>query len=272
MEYYSIPTRFTEITGQTWMIPLLRNDMDFLFRCVKSILLHPFDAKKEGVKFDRSNSKLFHATHTTVDSILAFPGLCKSLKCKSLPLKTLAADKAVLSCDHHALLFASFARYAGKSIRVKPGFALYFVPETYVPHWIVEVYDQREKRWTLVDPDRCLTFVEREKFLCAHRAWSDHFNKGIAFPSFSGFPGLQGLKYALICELNCLFKNELLGYEWRVKKFNTSKPEIVKTSYERLASSQREDLHEIAALMANPDSNMVALTDFYQKYGLGPLH
>lgn len=269
MNYYKVPNRFTEINKEKWIISELKFDLDFIFTCVKSILIHPIDARKQKVKYDHLKTKLFHAMNTTVDAILAYPGLIEGLKNKKLPLVTCPQDKAVLSCDHHALLFTSMVRYTGNNIRVKTGYAKYLVPNTLIPHWITEIYDDNKKKWNLVDPEQLIKNVDKNDFIFAHEAWIQYFeNNQMEFTAYSGLKELQGIKYALFCELNCLFKNELLGYEWRVKSFNTKKPEIVNKSYERLSIEQKNDIHLIAQLLKKPDDNLSRLYEYYIKHGI----
>lgn len=266
MKYYALSNRFTVLTHERWIVSKLDDDLDFLFRCVKSIVIHPLDAQRERVKFDRSKSGYFHAITNTVDRILAYPGLHQELENRNLPLETSAQDRAVLSCDHHALLLASFLRALGISVRVKTGFAKYLVPNRLVPHWVVEIYDSKSDSWILVDPERRKKRVPREDFLFAHQAWAFFQKDDRAIPSYSSLAGTQGLKYALFCELNCVFKNELLAYEWRVSASGTIKPEIVRLGYDRLDSEQKDDLASIAELLKEPDRRIRELWTLYVKY------
>ena len=84
-------------------------------------------------------------------------------------------------------------------------------------------------------------------------------------PSYSGLKGQQGLKYTVISDLNCLFKNELLGYEWRLKSFQKKKPDFVRKSFERMGSEQQQDVQQIAKLILDPDKNFQELWKLYQK-------
>ncbi len=267
MDYYCRVTRFTEIKTERWMITKLRWDLDFLFDCVKSILIHPVDAGKEKVKYDRSKSGVFHAFHTTVEQILKYERLLPFLKQRTLPLNTMPQDRAVLSCDHHALLFTSFVRNLGIPIRVRTGFSKYIVKGMLIPHWITEIYDQTSASWKFVDSERRIKLVSQHNFLLAGQAWQyfkDHPESYI--PSYSGLKGRQGLKYALICDLNCMFKNELLGYEWRLKWFHKKKPDLVRTSYENLDVDQQKDVEKLAELLSDPENNRKQLWNLYKKH------
>jgi hypothetical protein len=241
----------------------LRFDYDYLFGIVKSILIHPIDASAEKVKYDRKNSGIFHCENSTVERILGYNQLAAALSKKTLPLSTRPSDRAVLSCDHHALLFTSLVRYLGIPIRVRTGYSKYIVEGYHIPHWVTEVLEPNHKNWSIVDPERQCKSVERNQFVFAAQAWKEHMETGKAFPRYSGFVGRQGLKYALLCDLNCIFKNELLSYEWRLKAHKRNKPSIVRTSYERLSEDDRMLIDSISVLMLNPDDHLDELWQLY---------
>lgn len=266
MDYYKHQSRFTEITTQSWIVDQLKPDIQFLMQCVKSILIHPIDATREKVKYDRSRNGLFHAQTATVDSILLFPGLKPYLEERELPLNTLPKDRAVLSCDHHALLFASFLRYVNIPVRLKTGFAKYLVTGIFVPHWIVEIYDENSNCWHLVDPDKCIENVKPDEFMSIEDSW-EYFKESNEndIPRYSGLKGRQGLKYGLISQLNCIFKNEMLSYEWRLKTYGKEKPELMKKTYDKLDPEQKKDVNDISSLLHSPDANIKKLWDIYYK-------
>lgn len=267
MNYYRQVTRFTEIKTEQWILQNLKWDIDFLFDCVKSILIHPIDTKSAKVKYDRSKSGVFHALNTTVEQMLKYDKLTPFLKERMLPLNTAPADRAVLSCDHHAVLFTSFVRNLNIPIRTRTGFSKYLVKGALIPHWITETYNEETQGWQFVDPERRIKSVDKENFLLAGQAWQ-HFekNENAYIPSYSGLKGKQGLKYAVISDLNCIFKNELLGYEWRLKSFNKKKPDIVRTSYEKLECEQQQAIGRIAQLLSTPDLHRKELWEFYERY------
>ena len=264
MKYYTSVNRYSEIKTQTWLIDHLKFDYDFLFDIIKSILIHPIDTRAAKVKYDRKNRGIFFCQNSRVETMLQYNRLEKYLEEHKLPLETTANDRAVLSCDHHALLFTSLVRYSGIPIRARTGYSQYIVPGLTVPHWVTEVYDNDHKKWDIIDPERRLKNVDKTQFLFAAEVWKEHMESGQKFSSYSGLSGRQGLKYAVLCDLNCIFKNELLSYEWRLKAHNRKKPEIVRTSYECLSIEQRTLFDSIARLMLNPDNHMDELWNLYK--------
>lgn len=265
MDYYKITNRFTRITNEDWIIGELKQDYEFLFSVVKSILIHPMEANVANVKYDRKNNGIFHCYNSTVDTILKYSFLEQYLKERKLPLSTRPSDRAVLSCDHHSLLFVSFLRNIGISARARTGYSTYIVEGQLIPHWIAEVYNEENKKWMIVDPERQTQNVERSSFLFAAEAWKQNMVNSRYFPSYSGFSGVQGLKYALLCDLNCIFKNEFLSYEWRLKTHNRKKPSIARITYENLSEEQQNDINRIAEIMIDPDYNLNELWQIYSR-------
>ncbi len=262
MDYYKSVNRYTRISKENWIINELKMDFEFLFETIKSILIHPVDAKK--VKYDRKNKGIFHCANSTVDKIFTYERLEVFLCKKQIPLPTTPNDRAVLSCDHHSLMLVSFLRSLGVPARARTGYSTYIVNGLTIPHWITEVYDDKRAEWIIMDSERKVKNVDRQLFLFAPQVWQLHMKTGRGFPSYSGFSGKQGLKYALLCDLNCIFKNELLSYEWRLKAHNRKKPDLVRTSYEKQSEKKREDINRIAKLMLNPDKNMDELWEIYK--------
>ena len=56
------------------------------------------------------------------------------------------------NCRHFATLTCALLRYKGTPVRVRAGFAGYFVPDTWMDHWIIEYWRAAEERWVRADP------------------------------------------------------------------------------------------------------------------------
>ncbi|MBN2738639.1 MAG: transglutaminase domain-containing protein [Spirochaetales bacterium] len=266
MNYAKI-NRFTSLDTQAWISSQLQFDIDFIFEIVKSILIHPVDVKKYGIRYDRRKNALEHVLNNTVNKILSNHNLIPFLNQRKLPLLTKPEDRCILSCDHHALLFTSLMRNLSIPVRTRTGYAKYIVRDLLIPHWIVEVFDSNYHEWILYDPERCIKNVDRKDFLFANEAWIAKKNDpNMTFPSYSNSKDQQGIKYALISDINCIFKNELLGYEWRHNSFNKKKPLIVHNSYERLENEMKKGIDYAAESMYNPDKNISDIRAFYDKY------
>jgi hypothetical protein len=241
----------------------LKPDFDFLFAVVKSMLIHPNDAEAAEVIYDGRDNWVFRCHSSTVDTMLQYDRLGVYLEKRILPLATPPSDRAILTCDHQAVLLVSFLRHLGIPARARAGYCTYIVEGVMVPHWITEVYDEAEQAWMMMDPEKLIKHVDRSCFLFAAEAWKQHMEDGREFWSYSGLTGRQALKYALLNDLNCIFKNELLAYEWRSKENHRRKPEILDTPYEALPKEGEEDIQAIAEMMLNPDQHLPELWRIY---------
>jgi hypothetical protein len=60
MEYYAEPGIFTAITNEKWIISELTFDLNFIFKCIKSVLIHPVDTKENKVKYESRSSCIIY--------------------------------------------------------------------------------------------------------------------------------------------------------------------------------------------------------------------
>lgn len=265
LAYFARPNAFTESASLEWICAQLGPTPEHAFAFLKSILIHPVDARRAKVRFDRSRLGLEHALHSTADSILSDPRLAPLLRERRLPLPSRPGERLVLSCDHHALLYTALRRHAGAPVRTRTGFATYLLPGARIPHWLCETWDEREGRWRFVDPERQRVAIAPELVELAGASWIAVRRRRRRPPSsYSGLAGMNGLKYALLSDVNALFKNELLGYEWRVRSFQRPKPAVVGRGYARLTEDELERLDRLAELSLAPDEALDELWEHYR--------
>jgi len=175
--------------------------------------------------------------------------------------KTDDKHKMLLSCEYFALIAASILRYKGYKVRLRTGFAKYIVPDVLIPHWIIEVYIKN--KWIFIDTERDIINLNRSEFLFAGEAWLNRENLNNL--NYSGFEGKQGIKFSLLNEMNCMIKNELLGYHWRVKEFNIKKPKIMSLNCEKLTKEMIESMDKIALESIKDDIDIKLIIDEYLK-------
>jgi hypothetical protein len=94
------------------------------------------------------------------------------------------ADRVVGCCRDATVLFVALARHKGIPARARVGFAAYFHPGWLVDHVVAEVWDDRDGRWRLVEPEMsrswtaevngvpvdCLDLAD-DQFVTGPRAW-----------------------------------------------------------------------------------------------------
>lgn len=91
-------------------------------------------------------------------------------------------NKLVLTCRHTTLLVASALKVKGIPCRVRSGYAPYFSDEEglSVDHWINEYWNEKEKRWVIMDVDGSghdtgldMFDLPKDAFDYPARAWLD---------------------------------------------------------------------------------------------------
>jgi hypothetical protein len=134
-------------------------------------------------------------------------------------------DRIVGTCRHFAVLSCALLRYRGIAARARCGFATYFVPGSFVDHWIVEYRLPADDRWFRVDSQILgFEFVDTPEdlapgaFLTGGEAWS-LCREGRADPAdfgVVGFPlawGIGEIRGNAIRDLAALNKVEMLPWD-----------------------------------------------------------
>jgi hypothetical protein len=137
-------------------------------------------------------------------------------------------------CRDFTVLFVAMARHKGIAARARVGFATYFDPGWFIDHVVAEVWDERERRWRLVEPEIDDGFVSEasgvavdpldvapEMFLTGSRAWQAARSGGQDAERFVVAPDLQipdtrgwlYLRHNLIHDLAALNKTEMLLWD-----------------------------------------------------------
>lgn len=136
-------------------------------------------------------------------------------------------SRVVGTCRHFALLACAFLRHRAIPARCRAGFASYFVPGSFLDHWVVEYRHPVEPRWVRVDPE-ILGFefvaapedLAEGEFVTGGEAWI-RCSEGRSDPStfgVDGYPenyGIGEIRGNLVRDLAALNKVETLPWdEW----------------------------------------------------------
>jgi len=226
-----------------------------LCRLIKAQLIHPVDLPNYpdmiGIRQD--------GLYPTVSSMLA--GLLEHNPA-GLTYDRKPEQRLIVTCRYHAILLASILKERGIPVRVRYGFAHYLYPGYHVYHVICEVWNEKEQRWMLVDPDRQLVDFPREQFESAADAWLK-YQKGEVDPSTYGVPGWVGARPIL--SVLCHDLAAVLGSE----PVDNDYPPIVKDTevYDTgKPNEKRETITKLAILLQDPDKNFRELKRFYDKH------
>jgi len=199
----------------------------------------------------------------------------------TLARKRLPPDRVVGCCRDATLLFVSLARHKGIPARARVGFAAYAHPGWLLDHVVAEVWDDRDGRWRLVDPEmnggwtpevngRRVDWLDLtdDQFVTGPRAWraaragNADPERYVVAPELD-LPGLRGWPYLAhnaIHDLAALNKTEMLLWdEWGLQL--DYGPGLVPEAVAAV-------LDEVCALTADPAVTADALTELGGRDGL----
>ncbi len=183
------------------------------------------------------------------------------------------ADKLVVSCRHTALVMAGILKAKGVPVRVRAGFASYFdeveFGDVSSDHYINQYWNEKEKRWTTIDVDGCMSIkhgftfdpfdMSDGIFHFSAKAWLD-IREGKADANyFVNKPerGLIVVVWALMHDFHCLMNNEIIYLHYTaLESFKR---------FEKITEEELKKIDNLAQLMMNPDENFVALKKIWEE-------
>jgi hypothetical protein len=258
LEFYRQYGFYTNPGEYEPMFANLPDSLTAICKLIKSQLIHPIaDLPKyrDLIPKERSYEDL---KYPTVESILA--GL-KQYNPDGLILNRKPADRLVVSCRYHAILLASILKYKGIPVRVRYGFAIYLYPEYHIYHVICEVWNNNEKRWMLVDPDRQMIDFPSQQFQFASDAWMKYQQDKLDANTY-GVPdwwGAHPILDVLCHDLASVLGNEHTYY---------NRPPISADStmnVKDMPADQIDVMNKISILMTNVDANFNELQKLYNE-------
>jgi len=268
ISFYQTPGPYTTPKNFRQLLQTLPDDNEEIIRFIKKILIHPMDAKNSGFRFDYKKALRSQIDHRSIDDILTNPKVEALLKLNTLDFQSSPAQRGILSCDHHALFFASILRLKGQAVRVRCGYATYIVPEKLIPHWISEIYDEGQQRWEYIDPEQVRLKFEEGAFLLAGKVWLDirqgRLELAHVMPDYRG--GLDGVKYRLLNDLNALMKQELLNYDWIIKEARPKAPKLFSKPVAKMDEAECSLLDTLAALSLDVEVHWERIGEQYATY------
>jgi hypothetical protein len=264
--FYRTPGPYTHPRHFRRLLQALPDDHEQIIRFIKTVLIHPVDAKNSGVRFNYKKALRSQVDHRSVDDLLANPQVQALLEREGPDRPSVPAERGIFSCDHHAVLFASILRLKGRPVRARCGYASYLVPGKLTPHWICEVYNERNRKWEAIDPERGkLKFAKRD-FLPGGKVWLEvkagRLELTQVIPDYRSGP--DGIKYRLLNDINALMKNELLNYDWMLKQVKP--PRLFSKPLSHLAEGDCILLEILATLSLEADANWSEIRDEYTSY------
>lgn len=192
----------------------------------------------------------------------------------ALDRKRAPSERLVGCCRDSTVFFLAMARHKGMPSRARVGFATYLAPGWLIDHEIAEVWDERERRWRLVDPGMDAGWrpasepsgapvdwldLTPEQFVVAPRAWEAARSgkadpeRHVVDPQVPEPRGWWYMAHNVIHDLAALNKTELLLWDaWGMQLDLKPVP---------LADDQRAVIDEISAVTNGRSEDPVALAE-----------
>ena len=259
LDFYRQYSSFTDPGKYAYLYKNLPDSLPALCSLIKSQSLHPFaelPQYRDQIPEERWNEWL--TSYPTVQSILK--GLL-SYDSRGFVEDRKVKNRLILGCRENALLLASVLKYRGIPTRVRAGHAAYLEPGVHVSHTICEVWNERDKRWMLVDPSTGMIDFRREEFDFSNDLWLK-LRKGeikpdlyMAPPNYTGFVSIVG---KISPDLS-----SLLGTEFTLTQYAPMMEYVFKNN-NQLPKEQTEILDKISELMKSLDAeNLSKLQEIY---------
>lgn len=267
-QFYQTPGQYTDPKEFRHFLQSLPDDLEEIVRFIKTILIHPIEARSSNVKFNYKKALRSLLDYRSVDHILSEPHVSTLLCKQTLDIQSSPSQRGIFSCDHHAVVFASILRLKGKPVRARCGYASYIIPDMYTPHWICEVYDEQKGKWKFIDPEQAILNLAQESFLPAGKVWLALEKGQIAVekivPDYRD--GLDGVKYRLLNDINALMKNELLNYDWIIREATPQPPRIFSKAVSNLDETEHRLLNRLAEISSDDELNLSMICAKYETY------
>ena len=246
LEYYSHHGPYTNPGQFAHHFDNLPTDIEELVHVVQGFLLHVFWAERYGVTLTESQKKC--ASIRRVEHMLA-----GWEKITSGPITTQhkPEERLIGNCRNFSLLLCAFLRHHGIPSRTRCGFGAYFLPDSYVDHWVCEYWNLQEKRWILVDAQidelqqkaLHISFdpfdVPRDQFIVAGQTWRLCRKENVNPDSFGIFDmhGLWFVRGNVVRDIAALNKVPLLPWDgWG----------LIEETDEKISSDDLKFLDEVA--------------------------
>ena len=258
LDFYCQYSEFTDPGEYAYMYDNLPESLPELCNLIRSQLIHPYaelSKYRDQIPEERRDES---AKYPTVKSILE--GLYKS-DSRGLVKDRKPQDRLILGCRHNAILLASVLKYRGIPVRLRAGHATYIIPDFHTSHTICEVWNEKENRWMLVDPNMEMIDFNKEQFDFSNDTWLQLQQKKID-PDLYGLPGRYSGLISIVGKISPDMA-AILGTEYPIDRYAPIL-DYVTGGNNRLTAEQTETLNRVSKLMKNLNAeNLSELRDIY---------
>jgi len=249
LEFYKLYSSLTDPGEYVYLYENLPDSLPELCSLIKSQFIHPnaeLAEYRKQIPEERWNELI---KYPTVKSILE--GLLY-YDSRGIVNDRKPEDKLVLGCREYAILLASVLKHRDIPARVRTGHAPYLIPGFHASHTICEVWNEKEKRWMIVDPATGMVDFNRDEFDFSYDTWFQLQKKEID-PGIYGNPGQYTGMVSIVGKV-CPDLASLLGNEYTIYQYAP----ILDFAFEnkdQMPAEHTELLNTICELMKSPNAD-----------------
>lgn len=270
LTYFASSGQFTDSGKHLKAINQLPDDITKLTEIVQGLSIHMFTAT-EFYKIKLDEVRIENEAHIRhfdklLDKILELDN--------SIFEKPRTSDKKIVGvCHHFSKLLTGFLRAKETPARMRYGFGNYFNAGFYEDHSVCEYWNEKEKRWIIVDPQFDKVWIKNlgikhnvfdvpsDKFLRPAKSWLLCRQGKLDAQKFGIFqPQMRGLWFIagnLVKDVASMQKQELLQWDaWS----GMPRPNNSMTNKKTL-----KFFDELAELMTEPEQNREEIKKYYEQ-------
>lgn len=136
----------TEVKTMKYMVTNIPKDIKTIVNYVQNMLLHEYWRGAYGLEI--SDERKREPFVRRFEDKLIF---LSKLDSNHISEARTNENKMISICRDFTIVAVALCREAGIPARARCGFASYLVKDKYIDHWLVEYWNEEEKRWVMVD-------------------------------------------------------------------------------------------------------------------------
>jgi sulfatase modifying factor 1 len=258
LDFYRQYSEYTDPGTYVYLYENLPESLEDLCNLIRAQFIHPFaelPQYREQIPKERWDETI---RYTTVKSLLA--GLL-SHDDSGLTNNRKPADRLVLGCRHNALLLASVMKYRGIPARIRTGHVTYLRPGFHLSHTPCEVWNEKDRRWMLVDPSTGMIDFNREQFEFSHELWFKMRQGEVDLEKY-GFPGRYTGLISIVGKISPDL-SAILGTEYPIFLYAPMLDAV--REHNALSQEHIDVLNRVCKLMQSIDAeNLAKLQKIYE--------
>jgi len=246
LDFYKNYSKYTDPGKYSYLFENLPDSLQDLCELIKCQFIHPIDLEPYKKRIPENRHYEDHK-FPSAEKLLA--GLL-ALDSTGLTFERKFENRLVVTCRYHSILLASILKSRGMPVRLRYGFAPYLAPGTdlHIGHVICEVWNEKEKRWMYVDPDRKMVDFPRDEFETGNQTWTAFRAGEVKDQNKYGVPDTWGeimILGTIYQDLLSVMGYEVLYWEYPVTQYLGEDISTIDQQRLKMLDTDYTDFHKI---------------------------